>query len=52
MLLLLSIPLTGAFFGVSSLVLSLNCLALRQLGWQLVRPAWQSNLASLQGLRS
>jgi hypothetical protein len=43
LLLLRSIPLTGSFFVLSALVLSLNCLVLRQLGWQLVRPAWRPN---------
>ena len=38
--LLQSIALCGSFYFLVALVLSLNCLALRALGWRLVRPAW------------
>ncbi len=48
MLLLQSIPIAGSFFVVSSLVLWLNCLGLRQFGWKLVRPAWQSHPLRLE----
>jgi hypothetical protein len=44
--LLQSIALSGSFYFLVPLVLSLNCLALRALGWRLARPAWQASLGA------
>ncbi len=37
------LSITAAFFVSGPLVVSLNCLALRMLGWHLVRPGWSMN---------
>lgn len=43
---------TGALFIVGPLIVSLNCLALRRLGWRLVRPAWSNPVRPPQAFQS